>query len=54
MGQPAPKDLSWKISSALATQWAGVDDPSVRHGLDRRRNVFPTALAADNKVMQLA
>jgi len=44
------KDLGGKVSPALATQRAGVDDPGVGHGFDRSSNVFKAALAGDDKV----
>ena len=44
------EDLRGKVSPALAKQRAGVDDPGVGHGFDRRSNVLATALAGDDKV----
>jgi hypothetical protein len=51
MGQPAPEYVRRQIPTLLAAERALGDDPGVRQGLDRRRDVLVAAFANDDKEM---
>ena len=50
MGEATSEDLGRKVGSTLPTQRTFGNDPGVRHGAHRRRNVFTARLAANREV----
>lgn len=52
MRQPAPEYLRGQVAAFLTAQWALGNDPGIRHGADRGRDVLMASLAADSEVTE--
>lgn len=50
MGEASSEDFGRKVGSTLTTQWTLRNDPGIRHGTHRRRDILTAFLAADGEV----
>jgi hypothetical protein len=52
MGELSLKNLCWQVAALLAAKRTNRNDPVIRQRLHRRRNVFVTPFAGDDKRIQ--